>query len=123
MQRSRLRLTVFGDTTLTPALSLGGRGGFIVRTGAGLSWTRFVWLVRVSLRAFCVMGRAAGVLSVCVGLWCVSGCEKALFPATQPRTPYERYQRLHGQGRSASEENAYGGQQPALRDRLRPLGE
>lgn len=50
------------------------------------------------------------------------GCEKPLFPRNLPRTPYERYQRLHGQGRVESEENAYGGQQPALRERLRPLG-
>lgn len=50
------------------------------------------------------------------------GCEKPLFPPNTPRTPYERYQQLHGQGRVESEENAYGGQQPALRDRLRPLG-
>jgi len=50
------------------------------------------------------------------------GCEKPLFPANLPRTPYERYQQLHGQGRVETEENAYGGQQPALRERLRPLG-
>lgn len=49
------------------------------------------------------------------------GCEQPLFPADLPRTPYERYQQLHGDGRAMSEENAYGGQQPALRHRLRPL--
>ena len=49
------------------------------------------------------------------------GCEKALFPADLPRSPYERYQVLHGQRRAMTEQNAYGGDEPALRDRLRPL--
>lgn len=51
----------------------------------------------------------------------ISGCEVPLFTAEASRTPYERYQQLHGEQRSGTEENAYGGQQPALRDRLRPL--
>lgn len=51
----------------------------------------------------------------------LTGCEKALFPEGASRTPYERYQLLRGQHRMASETNAYGGDQPALRDRLRPL--
>ena len=53
----------------------------------------------------------------------LGGCEKSLFPAGTSRTPYERYQLLRGQGRSASETNAYGANQPALRDRLRPLNQ
>ena len=53
----------------------------------------------------------------------VGGCEAPLFPAETARTPYERYQQLHGEQRSGTEENAYGGQQPALRDRLRPLNQ
>ena len=61
-----------------------------------------------------------GFLATAAG-W-VLGCEKPLFPPNLPRTPYERYQQLHGQDRHETEENAYGGQQPALRDRLRPLG-
>jgi len=60
-------------------------------------------------------------LIVGLGL-CAGGCEKALFPSGMPRTPYDRYQQLHGQRRAETEENAYGGEQPALRDRLRPLG-
>jgi len=51
----------------------------------------------------------------------MTGCEKALFPPGLPRTPYERYQQLQGQHRAATEENVYGGEQPALRDRLGPL--
>lgn len=53
----------------------------------------------------------------------LTGCEKALFPPHYERTPYDRYEQLHGRYRPTSEENAYGGQQPALRDRLRPLGQ
>ncbi len=49
------------------------------------------------------------------------GCEAPIFAPDAPRTPYERYQQLHGRHRVTTEENAYGGQQPALRQRLRPL--
>lgn len=51
----------------------------------------------------------------------LGGCEKQLFPKNAVRTPYDRYQMLRGQSRMATETNAYGGDQPALRDRLRPL--
>jgi len=56
-------------------------------------------------------------------LFSLIGCEKPLFPPNLPRTPYERYQSLHGEYRSATEQNSFGGQQPALRDRLRPLSQ
>ena len=56
-----------------------------------------------------------------MGVGCLIGCEKPLFVQNQPRTPYERYQVLRHQGRPATEENAYGGQEPALRQRLEPL--
>lgn len=56
----------------------------------------------------------------CLGLM---GCEKALFPKDTPRSPYERFQVLRGQDRPAVETNALGIEQPALRSRLRPLGE
>ena len=49
------------------------------------------------------------------------GCEKALFPPRADRTPYERYQVLHGQYRPAKQLNAYGGEEPALRQRLQPI--
>lgn len=52
----------------------------------------------------------------------VAGCEKPLFPQNLPRSPYERYDAIRGRGRQMNEENAYGGQQPAVRDRLKPLG-
>ncbi len=49
------------------------------------------------------------------------GCQKPLFPENLPRTQYERYQTLRGKYRSAQEKNVYGGNQPALRERLAPL--
>ena len=52
----------------------------------------------------------------------LGGCEKPLFPEQLPRSPYERYDALRGRQRPMYEENAYGGSQPALRDRLKPLG-
>lgn len=51
------------------------------------------------------------------------GCEKPLFPENQPRSPYDRYLNLRGQRRPMFQENAFGGDEPALRDRLKPLGE
>jgi len=62
-----------------------------------------------------------GYVGLAMVMGWVGGCEKPLFPADLPRTPYERYQQLHGDQRAVTEENAYGGQQPALRHRLRPL--
>jgi len=53
----------------------------------------------------------------------LGGCEKALFPDNTTRSPYERYDAIRGRQRQAHEENAYGGSQPAIRDRLKPLGE
>ena len=61
-----------------------------------------------------------GLIVLTLGL---VGCEKPLFPPNLPRSPYERYQTLRGQQRPATEENAYGAQEPALRERLRPLGQ
>jgi len=51
------------------------------------------------------------------------GCEKPLFPENAPRTPYDRYMVLRGQQRPATEEDAAGGERPALRQRLKPLGQ
>jgi hypothetical protein len=53
----------------------------------------------------------------------LGGCEKALFPETAQRTPYDRYQMLRGQGRASTETDKFGNNEPALRDRLRPLDE
>ena len=50
-----------------------------------------------------------------------SGCQRTLFDNKLPRTQYERYQVLRGQYRPAAMRNAYGGQMPALRERLSPL--
>lgn len=51
------------------------------------------------------------------------GCQKPLFTQKNPRTPYERYQVLRGRGRMETMQNIYGVDQPALRDRLKPLGD
>lgn len=53
----------------------------------------------------------------------VPGCEKPLFPETLPRSPYERYMTLRGQHRPMTEEGPTGQEQPALRERLKPLGQ
>ena len=51
------------------------------------------------------------------------GCERPLFPDNTVRSPYERYMVLRGEDRPAKEVNAFGGEEPALRARLRPLGQ
>lgn len=66
--------------------------------------------------------RVLPVLAVLVVLGAAAGCEKPLFPKEAPRSPYDRYLMLRGQQRSQTVENAYGGEVPSIRDRLRPLG-
>ncbi|MCC7205022.1 MAG: hypothetical protein IT441_08065 [Phycisphaeraceae bacterium] len=56
-------------------------------------------------------------------LWLGTGCQESLFPKDMPRSQYERYSMLRGQDRPATETNMFGREEPALRDRLRPLGE
>ena len=60
----------------------------------------------------------AGLL--CLGAAGLGGCEKPLFPESMPRTQYERYDRLRGRYIPSQQMNAYGGAQPALRERLAP---
>ena len=66
-------------------------------------------------------GQLAVVLClwVCVGSLC--GCQGGLFPQKVARSPYERYLALRGLEPPAMQENPYGRQRPALRQRLRPL--
>lgn len=48
------------------------------------------------------------------------GCQGALFPENEPRTQYERYDRLRGRYTPTERRNAFGQVEPALRDRLSP---
>lgn len=65
----------------------------------------------------------AWILSLSLLTWALGGCEPALFPENLSRSPYDRYQQLRGEPRPATTTNAYGGEVPNLRARLRPLGE
>jgi hypothetical protein len=58
-----------------------------------------------------------------LGATSLTGCQKALFPENSDRTQYDRYMVLRGQTRPVNEENAYGGKQPALYARLKPLNQ
>lgn len=51
-----------------------------------------------------------------------SGCQKALFPENSDRTQYDRFRVLRGQQPAQNQENAFGGDEPALWDRLKPMG-
>lgn len=70
------------------------------------------------------MGRTLLVLTL-VGLvgaaLSMGGCRKPLFPEEAQRSPYERYLALRGRSAPETEPNAFGREQPALRQRLRPL--
>ena len=65
--------------------------------------------------------RLSRTFLVTAALLVTVGCEKALFTEKLPRTQYERYQILRGQYRPSTEQNAFGAEQPALRERLAPL--
>lgn len=52
---------------------------------------------------------------------CVAGCEEALFSKEEPRSPFDRYMLLRGRQRPATSTNVWGGEEPALRERLKPL--
>lgn len=64
-------------------------------------------------------------------VWCLpaaaclllAGCQPALFPDRQQRTPFERFQLLHGDYRPKTRTTEFGAQVPDLRARLRPLEE
>ncbi|HMN97076.1 MAG TPA: hypothetical protein PKC43_11465 [Phycisphaerales bacterium] len=49
-----------------------------------------------------------------------SGCQKALFPEDQPRTPFELHDRMRSRYRPTQEFDVFGRPQPALRSRLGP---
>lgn len=51
------------------------------------------------------------------------GCAKELFPEDTPRSPYERYQMLRGQDRPKTYTDVFGVERPAIRERLKPLGQ
>lgn len=62
------------------------------------------------------------VLAVGVALG-LAGCQDPLFPADQPRSQYERYETLRGRETPQKQINAVGREEPAMRERLTPLGE
>jgi hypothetical protein len=62
-------------------------------------------------------------LVVLGGVLALGGCAKQLFPEDVPRSPYERYQMLRGQDRPKTYVDVFGVERPALRERLKPLGQ
>ncbi len=63
----------------------------------------------------------AGALTGC--LLVLSGCSEPLFPKDTPRSPYDRYLTLRGRSVPKTVPNAYGIEQPNLRERLKPLAQ
>jgi len=61
------------------------------------------------------------MLTLALFVVAASACQQPLFPEDLPRTQFERYQTLRGEYRRSQEENAFGADQPPLRERLAPL--
>ncbi len=61
--------------------------------------------------------------TVALAVVAMGGCAKQLFPEDTPRSPYERYQMLRGQDRPKTYVDVFGIERPALRERLKPLGQ
>lgn len=58
---------------------------------------------------------------VCVGtLAMVTGCQKVLFPADEPRTQYQKADQLRDRFTPLVEPDVFGNPKPALRARLAP---
>ncbi len=74
------------------------------------------------LQPLAFIGQAAVLLSLGVGAVGVAqGCQEHPIVAPVTHTPYDRYRDLHGQQTARVLRNAYGREEPNLRDRLRPL--
>jgi hypothetical protein len=52
----------------------------------------------------------------------LGGCQDPLFPKDAPRSQYARYEALRGRERPQNQVNTFGREEPALRERLQPLG-
>ncbi|MHC4079704.1 MAG: hypothetical protein ACYS15_13945 [Planctomycetota bacterium] len=64
-----------------------------------------------------LMRRAALIIAL-VGLVLLTGCRKALFPDSEPRTQFEVYDRMRSGYVPLEEPDVFGQPQPALRNRL-----
>ena len=60
------------------------------------------------------------ILTAVVLLGFLTGCQRALFPESAPRTQYETYDRMRQQYQPTEEADVFGNPQPALRARLSP---
>ena len=69
-----------------------------------------------------VRGAWIAVIVALTGLSGLAGCQDPLFPDDAPRSPYQRYQALRGESAPRYERGKQGAREPALRERLRPLG-
>lgn len=64
--------------------------------------------------------RRAALTIVLLGGVLVAGCQRALFPDTEPRTQFEVYDRMRWGYVPLEEPDVFGAAQPALRNRLTP---
>ncbi len=65
-------------------------------------------------------------VTLVAGLACLTllaGCHDPLFPKNEPRSQYSRYEALRGRATPQKKTNALGREEPAVRERLQPLGE
>jgi hypothetical protein len=69
------------------------------------------------------MAKGSLLLGLAAVIFVAGGCSKPLFPENAYRTPYDRYMALRGEERQQKETTALGREVPAVRERLKPLGQ
>lgn len=59
---------------------------------------------------------------VAAGVW-LGGCQKALFPASQPRTQFDRFDQVRNQSAPQYVNDEFGRRRPNIEGRLEPKNE
>ncbi len=81
-----------------------------------------IQLPKVRARATMNCGRRALItISIAIGGFiCMPGCQKVLFPESEPRNQFERSDNLRDRFTPVTEPDVFGTPKPALRARLSP---
>ncbi|MFG0292667.1 MAG: hypothetical protein ACF8MJ_05885 [Phycisphaerales bacterium JB050] len=98
------------------------KGGIVVVMSEDAIPTQYGACSRTGLLGAAWTGRgvrAMGVLCLVAGL-ALGGCGKALFPETEPRTQFDRYDRSRDEYAPTYIEDEFGRRQPNLTGRLSP---
>lgn len=75
-----------------------------------------------SMRILGAMRRATIGILLVTALVLLGGCQRSLFPSSEPRTQYESYDRMRNRHTPMERPDPFGGNRPALRERLSKTG-